>query len=132
MHSTCCAPTPVYASCSRPASPRPRATIYRRSGEAMYVMETVSGVTDTRRPGVSLPITFLRGGRIYAPGSHGPSSAAPSAMIVRGAVIELVGSDDEATAFLERMGVTPDETIRLGGALVTPGFVDAHVHTTST
>jgi predicted amidohydrolase YtcJ len=97
----------------------------------MQVMGTLSGVADTGTEGATPPITFLRGGRIYAPGSH-PGGAVPSAMVVRGAVIEFVGSDDGATAFLELTGRTSDETVGLDGALVTPAFVDAHVHTTST
>ena len=61
-----------------------------------------------------------------------PSGAPATAMVVRGAAIEFVGSDSGASDFLERMGRAPDEMVRLDGALVTPAFVDAHVHTTST
>jgi predicted amidohydrolase YtcJ len=95
-------------------------------------MATLSGVTDTGTPAEALPVTLLRGGRIHAPASRKPSGSPATAMVVRGAAIEFVGTDSGASDFLERMGRAPDETIRLDGALVTPTFVDAHVHTTST
>ncbi|CAB4923635.1 unannotated protein [freshwater metagenome] len=49
-------------------------------------------------------------------------------MLVDGDLIAWVGSDAEA----ERHISSADEHHRLGGAVVTPGFVDAHVHATST
>jgi hypothetical protein len=98
----------------------------------MHLMATLSGVTDTGTSADALPVTLLRGGRIRAPDSRQPSGAPATAMVVRGAAIEFVGSDSGASDFLARMGRAPDETVRLDGALVTPAFVDAHVHTTST
>jgi predicted amidohydrolase YtcJ len=98
----------------------------------MHLMATLSGVTDTGTSADALPVTLLRGGRIRAPDSRQPSGAPATAMVVRGSAIEFVGSDSGASDFLERMGRAPDETVRLDGALVTPAFVDAHVHTTST
>src|SRR4029453_6549705 len=98
----------------------------------MHLMATLSGVTDTGTSADALPVTLLRGGRIRAPDSRQPSGAPATAMVVRGAAIEFVGSDSGASDFLARMGRGPDETVRLDGALVTPAFVDAHVHTTST
>ena len=95
-------------------------------------MATLTGVTDTGTPAEARPVTLLRGGRIHAPASRKPSGSPATAMVVRGAAIEFVGTDSGASDFLERMGRAPDETIRLDGALVTPAFVDAHVHTTST
>jgi hypothetical protein len=98
----------------------------------MHLMATLSGVTDTGTSADALPVTLLLGGRIRAPDSRQPSGAPATAMVVRGAAIEFVGSDSGASDFLERMGRAPDETVRLDGALVTPAFVDAHVHTSST
>jgi predicted amidohydrolase YtcJ len=50
------------------------------------------------------------------------------------------GADPNATAmlipttacWLRRRGASADTTVELSGALVTPGFVDAHVHATDT
>ena len=61
--------------------------------------------------------TLYRGGRLYAPG-------APTALLAADGVIAWVG--DSAAAG------PAEETVELGGALVTPAFVDAHVHATST
>jgi len=67
--------------------------------------------------------TLLRGGRVY-------SSVDPfaTALVIDEGVIAWVGSDAAAKAHAESV----DEVIELDGALVTPAFVDAHVHTTST
>jgi predicted amidohydrolase YtcJ len=48
----------------------------------------------------------------------------PAAILVRDGAIAWVGPSDAAGP--------ADETVDLGGALVTPAFVDAHVHATST
>ena len=100
--------------------------------------------------------TLLTGGRIYAPRTGSASSAeggdhllepptssaggdhpllepsmsdsAATAMVVHGDRIVFVGGDDEAG----RLAGDVDEHVTLAGALVTPAFVDAHVHTTST
>ncbi|HEV2780281.1 MAG TPA: amidohydrolase family protein [Actinophytocola sp.] len=61
--------------------------------------------------------TLLRGGRI-----HGPSRPHATALLVRDGVVEWVGHDPDRPA---------DEIVDLDGALVTPAFVDAHVHSTS-
>ena len=49
-------------------------------------------------------------------------------MLVDGDRIAWVGSDEEA----QRHVITADTHHHLAGAVVTPGFVDAHVHATST
>jgi predicted amidohydrolase YtcJ len=63
--------------------------------------------------------TLYRGGRIY-------SAAAPgaTALLVRDGRIAWLGADGEAPP--------ADEVMELDGALVTPAFVDAHVHATDT
>jgi len=63
--------------------------------------------------------TLYRNGRVY-------SSADPraTALLVRGRFISWVGADADAPA--------ADHTVDLDGALVTPAFVDAHVHSTDT
>jgi predicted amidohydrolase YtcJ len=65
------------------------------------------------------PSTLYRGGMIYS-----PADPTATALLVRDQTIEWLGPDAEAPA--------ADETVDLGGALVTPAFVDAHVHCTDT
>jgi len=55
-------------------------------------------------------------------------SAAPSALIVENGVITWVGTDAE----LRDLAVAHARITDVEGALITPGFVDAHVHATST
>jgi predicted amidohydrolase YtcJ len=62
---------------------------------------------------------LLRGGPIYSPAD--PSA---TAVLFTDGRIEWLGPAGEAPA--------ADRTVELDGALVTPAFVDAHVHTTST
>ncbi|MFF3493944.1 amidohydrolase [Streptomyces sp. NPDC002795] len=66
---------------------------------------------------------LLRQGEI-----HSPADPFATAMVVEAGHIAWVGSEGAADAFTD--GV--DEVIDLDGALVTPAFTDAHVHTTST
>ena len=65
---------------------------------------------------------LYRGGTVHAPGS--PFA---TAMLVDGPMIAWVGDDAGAVTHAE----DADEVVDLQGALVTPGFVDAHVHATS-
>ncbi len=69
-------------------------------------------------------ITQLRGGHVYA-----PSVPDATALVVRGSEIAYVGNDEGAAASVAGVAHI---TVDLDGALVTPAFVDAHVHTTST
>ncbi|MFC0602812.1 amidohydrolase [Streptomyces palmae] len=66
---------------------------------------------------------LLRGGEV-----HSPADPFATAMIVERGTIAWVGSEGAADGFAD--GV--DEVVDLDGALVTPAFTDAHVHTTST
>ncbi|MCU7821365.1 amidohydrolase [Kitasatospora sp. DSM 101779] len=66
---------------------------------------------------------LLRGGNVYS-----PADPFATAMLVEGEHIAWVGSDGAAEAYAD----TADEVVELHGALVTPAFVDAHVHATST
>ncbi|MFE4669635.1 amidohydrolase [Streptomyces sp. NPDC056716] len=59
---------------------------------------------------------------------HSPADPFATAMVVEHGAIAWVGSEGAADAFAD--GV--DEVIDLDGALVTPAFTDAHVHTTAT
>ncbi|MEU9342383.1 amidohydrolase [Streptomyces sp. NPDC048278] len=59
---------------------------------------------------------------------HSPADPFATAMIVERGQVAWVGSEGAAEAFVD--GV--DEVVDLDGALVTPAFTDAHVHTTST
>ncbi|MEU1533088.1 amidohydrolase [Streptomyces fagopyri] len=66
---------------------------------------------------------LLRGGEV-----HSPADPFATAMVVERGQIAWVGSEGAADAFAD--GVT--EVVDLEGALVTPAFTDAHVHTTAT
>ena len=66
--------------------------------------------------------TLYRNGRIYT-----AAAREASALLVDGDVITWIGTD--GTAGTGRAGV---RVVDLEGALVTPAFVDAHVHTTAT
>ncbi len=61
---------------------------------------------------------ILFGGRVYAPGEPGAT-----AVVIRGNTISYVG--DDAGARQHRPGA-PE--VDLGGRLLTPAFVDAHLH----
>lgn len=63
------------------------------------------------------------GGRIYS-----PVSPFATAMLVDGDTVAWLGEDSAAAAHRD----SADRVVHLAGALVTPGFVDAHVHATST
>jgi predicted amidohydrolase YtcJ len=67
--------------------------------------------------------TLYRGGTV-----HAPAVPAASALVVDGRSIAWVGPEEEADRY--EGGV--DEVVVLDGALVTPGFVDAHVHLSQT
>jgi predicted amidohydrolase YtcJ len=67
--------------------------------------------------------TLLRGGSVYS-----PADPFATAMVVDGAEIVWIGSDIGGDVHRD----TVDTVVELEGALVTPAFVDAHVHTTST
>lgn len=66
---------------------------------------------------------LLRGGTVYS-----PADPFATAMVVDGGTVAWIGSEGAADSFAD--GV--DETVHLDGALVTPAFTDAHVHTTAT
>jgi predicted amidohydrolase YtcJ len=63
--------------------------------------------------------TLYRGGRLYC-----PADPAATALLVRDGRITWLGPDPDAPA--------ADQVVELDGALVTPAFVDAHVHATDT
>ncbi|MEU8957122.1 amidohydrolase [Streptomyces sp. NPDC048518] len=65
---------------------------------------------------------LLRGGDV-----HSPADPFATAMVVERGHVAWVGSEGAADAFTD--GV--DEIVDLEGALVTPAFTDAHVHTTA-
>ncbi len=67
---------------------------------------------------------LYRGGSVYS-----PADPFATAVLLEGGVVAFVGSD-EAGAAAARLA--PTEVVDLDGALVTPAFVDAHVHVTET
>ncbi|MGN6242496.1 MAG: amidohydrolase [Motilibacteraceae bacterium] len=67
--------------------------------------------------------TLLRNGEV-----HSPADPFATALLVDGGTVAWVGSEGAADAHAD--GV--DEVVDLAGALVTPAFVDAHVHATAT
>ena len=66
--------------------------------------------------------TLYRGGHVRT-----PDHPAATALLVRGGAVAWIGADDAAPG-----GSDDVEVVDLDGALVTPAFVDAHVHATST
>lgn len=72
-----------------------------------------------RSPGTVL----LRGGTVYS-----PADPFATAMVTDGATVAWIGSEGAADGFADSV----DEVVDLAGALVTPAFTDAHVHTTAT
>jgi predicted amidohydrolase YtcJ len=69
------------------------------------------------------PTTLLRGGAVY-----NPAEPYATAMLTVGDTIAWIGSEDGADLHAD----AADTVIDLHGALVTPAFVDSHVHATST
>jgi predicted amidohydrolase YtcJ len=67
--------------------------------------------------------TLYRGGLVY-----GAADPLATSLVVEGDRIAWIGSDEAAAGYAD--GV--DEVVELGGALVTPTFVDAHAHTSAT
>lgn len=67
--------------------------------------------------------TLLRGGPVYAPSAPGAD-----AMLVVEATIAWIGPSSGASVHADSV----DAVVDLDGALVTPAFVDAHVHHTMT
>ncbi|MYY19522.1 MULTISPECIES: amidohydrolase [unclassified Streptomyces] len=80
-------------------------------------------MTQSTAPQSEHRTVLLRGGDV-----HSPADPFATAMVVERGHVAWVGSEGAADAFAS--GV--DEVIDLEGALVTPAFTDAHVHTTAT
>ncbi|MGW6016121.1 amidohydrolase [Streptomyces sp. NPDC055210] len=83
---------------------------------------TTAFEADRIHPGAPRTV-LLRGGEV-----HSPADPFATAMVVERGQVAWVGSEGAADAFSD--GV--DEVVDLEGALVTPAFTDAHVHTTAT
>ncbi len=66
---------------------------------------------------------LLRNGTVYS-----PADPFATAMVTEGGHVAWIGSEGAADGFADSVG----EVVDLRGALVTPAFTDAHVHTTST
>ena len=94
-------------------------TLFRMTNTAPPDSDSAAG------PGRPLPQrVLLRGGII-----HSPEEPFATAMLVEDGAVAWLGSDSAAdVAHAESV----DEIVELRGALVTPAFVDAHVHLTST
>lgn len=77
--------------------------------------------------------TLYRGGTVLTPdvlttaGTAAPVPA-PTALLVVDGVVAWLGHEDEADGLAD----AADEVLRLDGALVAPGFVDAHAHVLDT
>ena len=78
--------------------------------------------SDPERPAPAR--VLLRGGTI-----HSPEEPFATAMLVEDGKVAWLGSDSAADV---AHADSVDEVVELRGALVTPAFVDAHVHLTST
>jgi len=59
---------------------------------------------------------------------HSPADPFAEALLVEDGVVAWLGADDTADGMVSRA----DEVVDLDGALVAPGFVDAHVHVLET
>ncbi len=68
-------------------------------------------------------LTLLRGGRV-----HTPAGAEHTALLLDDGVIAWIGGEDAADGLADGA----DRVVALTGSLVTPAFVDAHVHLTQT
>ncbi|MGH6653924.1 MAG: amidohydrolase family protein, partial [Actinocrinis sp.] len=66
--------------------------------------------------------TLLRNGAIYT-----PADPFATAMVVENGTVAWIGSEGAAAAQADSVA----EVVDLRGALVTPAFVDAHIHATS-
>jgi predicted amidohydrolase YtcJ len=66
--------------------------------------------------------TVVRNARIYS-----PAGADLSALVIEAGLIAWLGTDDAVSGLLD----SADEVVDLDGALITPAFVDAHVHCTT-
>ena len=77
----------------------------------------------TSEPTTSTTSTLYRGGAV-----HSPADPLATAMIIADNRIAWIGSEEAAARHED--GV--DTVVELDGALVTPTFVDAHVHTSGT
>ncbi|WP_129838283.1 amidohydrolase [Streptomyces sp. RFCAC02] len=80
-------------------------------------------MTDSTTPGAPGRTVLLRRGEV-----HSPADPFATAMAVEGDRIAWIGSEAAA----DSLAATADEVVDLDGALVTPAFTDAHVHTTAT
>lgn len=80
-------------------------------------------MTPMSQPTEPLRTVLLRNGTV-----HSPADPFATAMVVEHGGVAWVGSEGAADSFAD--GV--DEVVDLDGALVTPAFTDAHVHTTAT
>lgn len=80
-------------------------------------------MSERTAPGHETRTVLLRGGEV-----HSPADPFATAMVTQGGSIAWIGSEGAADSFAD--GV--DEVVHLDGALVTPAFTDAHVHTTAT
>lgn len=96
-------------------------------------METYRGNRTRRSPGIVAPICLhVGGGILRGMGTGllvgGRVVGGATALAVVGGTVAWVGDDGTGRA---QFG-DADEVLELRGALVTPAFVDAHVHATST
>jgi predicted amidohydrolase YtcJ len=78
-------------------------------------MRSDAGQTDR----MTVHTTVYRGGHVYS-----PADPQATAMLIAGDRIAWLGADADAPV--------ADVTVDLDGALITPAFVDAHVHATDT
>lgn len=67
--------------------------------------------------------TLLRGGSV-----HNQAHPGANAMLVQHGVVRWIGEESSTTGLAD----AADEVVELDGALVTPAFVDAHVHLSQT
>ncbi|WP_037606144.1 amidohydrolase [Streptacidiphilus rugosus] len=89
----------------------------------MTAAAPLSALADTAPADSGVRTILLRGGDVYS-----PADPFATAVLVQDGVVAWVGEEGAAESYARDARLVVD----LDGALVTPAFVDAHVHATST
>lgn len=97
---------------------------WKKTGGAMIALAALAGTVvgcGGGGDGIETADVVLRGGKVV---TMDASRTIAQAVAVRGGLIEFVGSDAEAA---RRIGART-QVIELGGRMLMPGFIDAHLH----
>jgi predicted amidohydrolase YtcJ len=103
-----------------------------RNATGMTTVTPATGDAETAPAEQAAPPSYrvlLRGGHVRAPQSD-TATAEPTAMLTVGGRVAWIGTDTDADRHLDILE-PGDARVDLDGALVTPAFVDGHLHATS-